>query len=107
MIKMLVYYRKVPDGIGYSDNAKYQIDLSVNSLARLREVIVLNSNSDFGGYITKDAAQNPEFKQMMDEIYRHKQKLHTKQLKSGDLLAPRIHDDFVAKLLAHFSDAYS
>lgn len=107
MIKMLVYYRKVPDGIGYSDNAKYQIDLSVNSLTRLREVIVLNPTTDFCGYITKDAAQNPEFKQMMDEIYRHKQNLYTKQLKGGDLYTKRIHDDFVAKLLAHFSDAYS
>lgn len=107
MIKMLVYYRKVPDGTGYSDNAKYQIDLSVNSLTRLKEIIKDNPDSDFCGYIAKDAAQNPEFKQMMDEIYRHKQNLHMKQIKGGDLLAPRIHDDFVAKLLAHFSDAYS
>lgn len=107
MIKLLVFHEKVPEGIGYFQNAKYQIDLAACSHRRLKEIIKNNPDSDFCGYITKDAAQNPEFKQMMDEIYKHKQNLHMKQLKSGDLLAPRIHDDFVAKLLAHFSDAYS
>lgn len=107
MIKILIFHEKLPEGIGYFQNAKYQIDLAANSQKRLKEIIKNNPDSDFGGYITKDADQNPEFKQMMDEIYRHKQNLHTKRLKCGDLLAPRIHDDFVANLLAHFSYVYS